>query len=803
MDPAQWEASMIHKKEDGQVGKIISHYKILEKIGEGGMGVVYKAHDTKLDRPVAMKFLPTNLTVSAEEISRFEQEARAVSALNHPNIETIHDVDEVDGQKYIVLEYIPGGTLKSKLKQLKSEDKGFSLGEVLDYGIQISEGLAHAHRHRIIHRDVKTENIMLTEEGKVKLTDFGLAKLRGTVHQTKTGSTLGTAAYMSPEQVRGEEVDQRSDIFSFGVVLYELATSHLPFQGEYEAALSYSILNENPLSTNSVRPDVPSTLEKIINRCLEKDKTRRYQQADEIATDLRAVQQEIPPSLKAKKKATKLPLFIGGSIFVLAVMSITYLFLLHKPAPHIEKSIAVLPFVDMSSQRDQEYFCDGMTEELINRLSNIQTLRVPARTSAFTFKGRTEDIRGIGGKLNVQMVLEGSVRKAGKELRITAQLINVADGYHLWSETYDRELKDVFAIQDEISSAIVNALKLKLTPREIEKISERPIDNVKAYECYLKAQRQIMRFNEKSLDSALVFLQAAIDIMGDNAQLFAGMASVYRQYANIGIRQEDYLEKAEAYARKALALRPNLASALFELGMLAIYQEYPSNLIDNFQYYKRALEANPNEIRALQAVASCYVQIGKPSKAYTFLERSEHQDPLNPHRYNYRGFNYLYDCQFEPALEQFRLFYQSDPTSPLAQTSYSTILALNGKRNEALAVIDRIGKSDSANVMTTFSLMLKHALLNDKESAMRLITPDFRKTCWRDFEWSYWVADFLSLAGAREEALDWLENAISRSFINYPFMQCDLFLNNIRNEERFKKIMGKAKYEWEHFEVPE
>ncbi|MBN1896029.1 protein kinase [bacterium] len=784
------------------IDKMVSHYKITEKLGEGGMGVVYKAEDTRLDRSVALKFLPPNLTTSPDELARFEQEAKAVSALNHPNIETIYDVDEADGRKFIVLEYIPGGTLKSRLKQLKSEDKSFSIKEVLDCALQMAEGLAHAHKRQIIHRDIKTENIMLTDEGKVKLTDFGLAKLRGTVHKTKTGSTLGTLAYMSPEQIRGEEVDHRSDIFSFGVVLYEILTSHLPFQGEYEAALSYSILNEHPRPVRDARPDAPQALEKIISRCLEKDKTRRFQHMEEITAGIRGLLQEMP-SASASRKKNKLPLWIGAGLVLLALAILAYYSLSKKTSDEHEKSIAVLPFVDMSPQRDQEYFCDGMTEELINRLSRVQSLRVPARTSAFAFKGKTEDIRDIGGKLKVRMVLEGSVRKAGSQLRVTAQLINVEDGYHIWSETYNRELEDVFSIQDGIASAIVNSLKIKLTPEEIEKLSERPIDNVRAYECYLKARRLIMRFDEKSLDSALVFLRTALDIMGDNGQLYAGMASVYSQYANIGIRQEDYLEKAEAFARKALSLQPNLAIALSELGFLSIYQQYPRNLIEQFRYQQQALQANPNEIRELYSIAISYSQIGRPEKAQVFLERSERVDPLNPYLFNYRGYYYLYSCRFEAALEQLRLFYQSDSSSPLAQNSYATILVLNGKRDEALAAIDRMGKSDSTNVVIVFSLMLQSALLKDKESTIQLITSDFRKTCWRDFEWSYWVSDILSLAGAMEEALDWLENAISRGFINYPYMQCDPFLNPIRGEESFKKLMVKAKYEWEHFKVPE
>ena len=280
------------------IGATISHYHILEKLGEGGMGIVYKAQDTKLDRLVALKFLPQQITVSDEDKARFLQEAKAISALNHPNIATIHDIDEVDGHKFLVLEYIPGGTLKSKLKHLKSEDKEFSLSEVLEYGIQAAEALAHAHRHQIIHRDVKTDNLMLTEEGKVKLTDFGLAKLRGSAQVTKTGTPVGTAAYMSPEQIRGEEIDHRSDIFSFGVVLYELLTSHLPFRGEFETALSYSILNENPPPAKSLRKDTPPELEKVIDRCLEKEKAKRYQTGEEIVDALREIQQRISPAAK-------------------------------------------------------------------------------------------------------------------------------------------------------------------------------------------------------------------------------------------------------------------------------------------------------------------------------------------------------------------------------------------------------------------------------------------------------------------------------------------------------------------------
>jgi len=784
------------------IGRIVSHYQIVEKLGEGGMGLVYKAHDLKLDRDVALKFLPANLAASEEEIGRFEQEAKAISALNHPHIETIYDVDDIRGQKYLVLEYIPGGTLKTRVKQLKSEGRYFPIEKVLDYGIQMAEGLAHAHRHQIIHRDVKTENIMFTEEGKIKLTDFGLAKLKGTIQKTKAGSTLGTAAYMSPEQVRGEEVDQKSDIFSLGVVLYELATSRLPFIGEYEAAVSYSILHENPPSLRSVRPDVPAGLEKIIDRCLEKEKTKRYQDADEMAEDLRIIKGEISSSVKVERKSVKkLPLFIFSGIALLALIILAYFFLLPKPEVVEEKSIAVLPFADFSPQKDQEYFCDGMTEELINRLSHLQGLRVPARTSAFVFKGKTQDIKEIGNRLKVQMALEGSVRKSGDELRITAQLINVADGYHLWSDTYDRKLSDVFAIQDEISSAIVNTLKLKLTSEEAQKLTEHPINNVNAYERYLKAWRQIYRFDEKSLDSAFVYLQTAIDIMGDNAELYAGMATAHGMRANIGIGQEEDLRLAKEYANKALALKPDLAAALVELGLLSTYQEYPRNMRDGFRYAKKAFAANPISIEAIRCLAISYSQIGKPVEAKTFVELFERHDPLNPWRYAVRGLYYAYSCQFEPAMEQFQKFYRADSTSPLAQELYSEALAYNSHRDQALAVISYSGDFAGQNVEAIFCLFMKYALLQDRESAFRLMTPEFQKTCRRDFEWSYYIAARFSQLGAKEEALDWLENAIHHGFINYPALQCDPFLDKLSGEERFVKLLEKAKYEWEHFEV--
>jgi TolB-like protein/tetratricopeptide (TPR) repeat protein len=491
-------------------------------------------------------------------------------------------------------------------------------------------------------------------------------------------------------------------------------------------------------------------------------------------------------------------------ILITVLLDINLILHLKGPEPETiptskwKNSIAVLPFVDMSPQKDQEYFCDGMTEDLINRLSNIRDLKVPARTSAFMFKGRTPDMHDVGEKLKVQTALEGSVQKSGNRLRITAQLINIADGYHLWSEKYDRELKDVFVIQDEISSAIVDALQLKLTSQEKKRITGHPIDNAVAYEFYLKAHSEIWRFKENALDRIVQELQNALDITGPNALLYSAMADAYRQYVNIGVRQEEYLAIAEEYAKKALTKDPNLPKANAILGYLYEYR----NQREGIRYFKKALATDPNELDALRRLALTYQDVGKSSAALPLIARHKKVDPLNLDNYLLQGYSYFYDGQFGLALEQFRKRYQSDPDNPMREFQYAQILALNKALDEAFSIIEKCARADPDNVASKFGLLLKYGLLKDKEKAFQIMTPDFRKTCQRDNEWSYTIADAFALLDEKEEALDWLENAVNRGFINYPFIsERDPFLSNIRGEERFKKLMERVKYEWEHFEV--
>jgi TolB-like protein/predicted Ser/Thr protein kinase len=787
------------------IGKTIAHYRILEKLGQGGMGVVYEAEDTKLGRIVALKFLPSELTRDADAKARFIREARAAAALNHPNICTIHEIGEHDGQAFIAMELVEGQSLKERI-----ERGPLPMDDAVSIAIQVGEGLGEAHEKGIVHRDIKPGNIVLTAKGQAKILDFGLARLGGDTRLTKTDTTLGTVAYMSPEQASGKDVDRRTDIWSLGVVLYEMLTGLLPFRGEYEQALMYQIMNAAPEPITSLRTGVPMELERIVTKCLEKKCAERYQAAPDLIADLRHFQRtrsagngmarrSMPTAGKLGKKVRWW--YWAAPVIAIAIIAAAVLKEMPRhSAPPGEKSIAVLPFVDMSPERDQAYFCDGMTEELINRLSTIQGLRVPARTSVFMFKGKTDAIREIGSKLNVRTVLEGSVRKAGNELRITAQLINVADGYHIWSEKYDRELEDVFVIQDEISTAIVNALKLQLTSEERQKLSERPIDNVAAYECYLKAYDKVWRFSEGALDSAERYLQEGVSIVGDNALLYSALALVYWQYVNIGARQEDYITKSEEYAKRALALDPNFPMAHEVLA--TICKDFLGNPREALLHYRNALAVNPIELNVLRKLAYTYiVNIGRPAAALPLMERARQVDPLEPWKYLSQGMLHFYDEQYPSALDQCRKFYEADIGSPLSQFFYAWMLVCNGHRDEAFSIIDASAKSTPDNVCTRFGLLLKYGALKDRKRAFGEMTPDFQRTCKRDPEWSYYVALMLSLLDAKPEALDWLENAVNRGFINYPALERTRLLDNLRGEERFKKLLERAKHEWEHFEV--
>jgi serine/threonine protein kinase/Flp pilus assembly protein TadD len=680
-------------------GKTLSHFQLIEMIGQGGMGSVWRAKDMTLGREVALKVLDTEAALNPERLVMFEREARAIAALNHPNIVTIYEIGKADDLHFIVMEFIRGGSLEKAILPA-----GLEIDKILDTALAMTEAISAAHRQGITHRDLKPSNIMMTETVRVKVVDFGLAMLTTPEPRDKTkepttltahsdeGTISGTLPYMSPEQVQGLPVDARSDIFSTGIILYEMATGKLPFSGPNSSTLIAAILRDTPVPPTRLNPRLPLRLGRIISTCLEKDVKMRWQTAAELHRALEELRSDIGTQAHA-----------------------------------LDRSIAVLPFCDMSPDRDQDYLCEGIAEEIMIALGGVKGLRVASRPAAFRFKTAESDISEIGAKLGVSTLLDGSVRKAGDRLRISVELIDVVDGFRLWSERYDRDIKDVFALQDEIARRVVEALQLTLTANEHGTLGKPSTRDINAYEYYLRGRKFFYKYNKRGVAFARELFDRAIAIDPGYARAFAGISDCFSYQYMYGGRDPADLERAITAASRALQLDPELAEAHASLGTALslsgrhaeaedafrtairinseLFEAHYFHARDSFaqgkldqavREYEEAIRVRPDDYQAPLLVAQSYEVLGRPEEGTASRRRgvaiAEEHLSLNPDdvRALYMGANGLVALgEFEKGLDWARRALALEPDDAMVLYNVACIYSLAGRASEALDCLEK------------------------------------------------------------------------------------------------------------------
>lgn len=710
-------------------GSIIGHYKIIGTIGSGGMGEVYRALDLQLQREVALKLLPEQATKREDSVARFHREARAVAALSHPNILAIYDLGTDGNHTYAVTELLKGSTLRTVLQ------KGpLPYSKILNYAIQIALGLSAAHEKQIIHRDLKPENLFITEDEQIKILDFGLATIlmedysspdsaAPTTFKTEEGSLLGTVPYMSPEQAEGNALNPSSDIFSLGVVLYEMSTGKNPFLSNTAAGILTAILRKTPTPVHQVNPELPPEWGTVVERCLVKDASVRYAAAKDLRKELERFQ-NVPSTDKTQGR-----------------------------------SIAVLPFTDMSQSKDQEYFCDGMSEELINALVKIPDLKVASRISSFQFKNQAIDIREVGRRLGVNSVLEGSVRKSGERLRITAQLINIADGYHLWSERYDRQLLDVFEIQEEIARSIVDALSVKLAPGG-DRALKKQRANLEAYEFYLKGRSYMRKESRKSTEFAVEMFSSAIRIDPNYAPAYAGLADVSCSLYFYWDRSDANLQRADEASRKALDLAPDLAEAhasrAYSLSLKELFAEAEVEFLEAIRLDPRLFEAHYSRARACWAAGSLEKAASSFEKAAEIRPEDHRTFSLVSSIYAGMGKPDLAKAAHLRALEILEPYVALHPDDVRAIYHGATAYGYLGMRDRAIEWGRKAIAIDPTDPATLYNVACLYCNL-----------------------------------GELEPALDALQGAVENGFAHRRWIENDMDLNPVRDLPRFKEILNK------------
>jgi serine/threonine-protein kinase len=761
-----------------EVGTKLGRYEIREQLGAGGMGEVYLAQDTMLDRKVALKILPPALAEDKDRMNRFVREAKLASALNHPNIITIHEIGEIDGVHFIATEFIEGETLTAQLQR-----DSLSLKATLEISLQVASALDAAHRAGIVHRDIKPDNIMVREDGIVKVLDFGLVKLTATEVsevdreaetkiqiKTSFGIIMGTVAYMSPEQARGQDTDERTDIWSFGCVLYQMLTHQQPFQGETMVDVWANIIQGEPESILAYRSDTPAELERIVARTVRKDRDERYQSAKELFNDL----QQLQTRLLVESEIIR-----SGSGERIAQI---------QPSPFLN-SIAVLPFANLSAEKDNEYFSEGLTEEIIMNLSKLQMLKVIARGSTMHYVKEGKTHKQTASDLGVQYLLEGSVRRQGRDLRITAQLIDGLRDVYLWSETYRGTIADIFDIQEKVAVEIVQALQLRLSPDEKQNLKKRFTENTGAYQFYLQGRFFWNKRSEQGLKTAIKYFEQAIEKDPHYALAWAGIADSYSLLGEFGnIPRKELYPKARAAVNKALEIDNRLAEVHTSLASILMLREW--DWVNSAKEFKLALELNPNYATAHHWYSQWFLDMGRLEESLQMISRAAELDPVSQAILKDKGLTLYYNRQYDEAIEMARKTLELDPNYAAAHRLLSLAYQGKGRFDESITENEKWGRLTGNKVETAITLAQLYAVSGKTDEARKLIE-DVKRNKLVAEQIHRGLALVHAALGEIDIAFECLEESYEHHEESILSLKVDPKMDPLRSDPRFLVMLKK------------